>query len=116
MVTKLLALIDIGQMHFDERNLDARQRVSYRYAGMGIRSSIDDDVLRTVSPGFLNAIDKIALVIALVNHQRGTMLGRQIFKSFIDIGQAKSTVDLGLACAEQVEIGAVQNQNALRHY
>ncbi len=115
-MTKLLTLVDVGQMHFNERNAYGCKRVAYGNAGMRVSSRIDDDVLRAIATGFLDAIDQSAFVIALEDGEFGTLRGGLLFESLIDVGQGKPAVDLGLACSEQVQIGAVQNQNALRHY
>src|SRR5690606_25261417 len=55
-------------------------------------------------------------MVALEGGKLGPTFSRHLFETLIDVGQGKRAVDLGLACSEQVEIGAVQNQNALRHY
>lgn len=116
VVAKFLSFVDIRQMHFYKRNGNSRERIPYRDTGVRICSCIDDDVLGAIAPGFLNSVDQRAFVIALKDGQRGTPFSRHLFETLIDVGQGKPAVDLGLACSEQVEIGAVQNQNALRHY
>src|SRR5690606_39092892 len=103
-------------MYFNEGNVDGRERIPDRNTGMRVRGSVDDDVFRSIAPRFLDPIHQSAFMIALVRAQYGSPAVGQVLESLIDIRKSQRAVDLGLACAEQVEIGAVQNQNALRHY
>ena len=89
-------------MHFNVRNANGRQRISYRNTGMRVSGRVDDDVLRALTGGFLNSVDQGALMVALEDGQYRSLGPCQVFESFVDVGQRKPAVDLGLARAEQV--------------
>jgi len=60
MVPKWLAIIDVGQVHLDERNTYGRQRIAYRHAGMRISGRIDDQKVRTIAARGLNPRHQLA--------------------------------------------------------
>ncbi len=65
MMPEGLALIHVGQMHFDERYGYAGQGIAHGNAGMREGGSIDDDEIRTVVSSRMDTIDQLAFVIGL---------------------------------------------------
>ena len=62
---KRLAGIDVGDMHLDAGDIDGRQRIAQRDAGMGKRSRINNDELGTVLSGLMDRFDHFLLSITL---------------------------------------------------
>lgn len=52
-------------MNFNERHLDARQRVSDSNTGMRVRAGIDDDRSRPVDSGCMDTVEEGTFVIGL---------------------------------------------------
>lgn len=105
----------IGQMHFDKRNIDGSQGIAQCNAGMRIRRSVDNDEISLVLASSLHPIDEFTFVIALKSGQYGAVFCGQLRQMLIDICQGLPTVDIRLTCAEQIQVGAVQNEDVLRH-
>src|SRR5690554_6762191 len=102
-------------MYIDKRNADGGQRVSQGDTGMGVGRGIDDDEIGLVLAGSLNPINELTFVITLKCGQRGTIFSSKLRQMLIDIGPCLPSVHLWLARAEQIQIGAVQNEDVLRH-
>src|SRR5690606_5631497 len=60
-------------------------------------------------------VDKLTLVITLKSSQCGTAFCRQLRQMLVDIRQGLPTVDLWFSGTEQIQVGAVQNEDVLRH-
>ena len=88
--------MDIANMHLDKRNAYPRQRVSDADAGMGERSSIDNDVL-TVPSCFLNAVDNGSLVVGLERVYSYAQVRALLFRSILYILKSGAAVDLRLS-------------------
>jgi hypothetical protein len=58
-----------------------------------------------------SAVDQRAFMVALEAHQRRTGLRRDLGEIGIDLRQSRRAIDLRLACAEQVQVRAVQDQD-----
>src|SRR5690606_20704280 len=85
------------------------------YAGVSICGGIDENEVDVVPACSLNAIDQFTFVITLESGAACAAFCRQLLQALVNIVQRTSSVDLWLACAEQIEVGAVQNKNVLRH-
>src|SRR5690606_3271208 len=109
MMTERLAFIDIGQMYFNKRNRDRQQSVAQRHAGMSERTGVKQDKVNAFKAGIMNAIDEFVLSIALQVQQVMTGIHTSAAQAFIDVVQRLITVNLRLAGAQQIEIGAVQD-------
>src|SRR3972149_5823612 len=64
-VAEFLARKHVRQMHLDKRNPHRRQRIAHRNTGMRERRGIDDDEIPSLALRLFNAVDQIALDIAL---------------------------------------------------
>src|SRR5699024_10268687 len=82
---------------------------------MSIGAGIDDDEVGAVMCSSLNAIDQRPFVVALEGHATCIVALGQGFKVAVDVGKRGGAIDIGLARAKQIEVGAVQNEDVLRH-
>src|SRR5690606_35993023 len=76
VMTERLSLVNIGYMHFDERDGDRSQSIAQRDAGMGIGPGINEDVIGAVAARAMDAIHQRAFVIALKRRASCAMVGR----------------------------------------
>jgi hypothetical protein len=81
---------------------------------MGEGARVDEDRIGPL-PRFVDGIDQFPFVIRLQEAQRGALVGGVFRKEGFDIGQRVPAVDLRLAGTEQIEIWAVQDEDAA-HY
>ncbi len=65
MLAKRLASMGIRQMHFDERELHAQQRIAQGDAGVGEGARVEDGERGAVLPGLVDPGDELVLRIAL---------------------------------------------------
>src|SRR5581483_9249344 len=97
--------------HFDERDLHREQRVAQRDAGMRQRGGIDDDELDAFGLGLLDPLDQGAFVVALERVELVPELAGVLAEIALDLPERLGSVEVRLAAAEQVEVGAVQQQD-----
>lgn len=69
VVSKGLSLVDIGDVHLDERNGRAQQGISDSNRGMCVGAGVDDDETNTLLLCFLDAVDDEPLCVVLVGEQ-----------------------------------------------
>jgi len=105
------AAVDVREVDFDEGQGHGRQCIADGDAGVGVGGRVDDDELRAVAARGLDAVDQSAFVVALEAAQRGAGGVGDLAEFGIDLGEGLRAVDLGLAGAEQVEVGAMQDEN-----
>src|SRR5687768_5072718 len=111
LLPERFAGVNVGKMDFDERYRHRRQRIAQGDARMGIGGRIDDDEIDPFGAGLLDAVYQLAFRIALVTREfcrRGTRL---LAQSLLDRIQSNSSVTIGLAGTEQIEVRAVDDQN-----
>ena len=111
MLAERLSRKHIGEVHLDEGDGDTRKGVAQRHAGMGERRRVDDDANRSIGARLLNAVDQLALVIALTTVDMHAQLTAETHQSGVDVGQRGDTLDVRLTGSEQIQIGAVQHQH-----
>jgi hypothetical protein len=85
-------------------------RVAQRDRGMGVGPGVQDHASRGPTRG-LKRIDKRAFVIALLEGNGGDVFVSEDPALRLDIGQCRTTVDLGLAGAEKIQVRSVQNED-----
>src|SRR5688572_12584854 len=105
-----LPRMHVAQMHFDERNLHAQQRVAQRHAGVRERRRIEDDAGHVRSRRLVNASDQLRFGVALEIREVMTGFGRQLPGARHDLFQRDGPVRPRLARAEQVQVGTVEQQ------
>ena len=109
-VAEGLAAVRVGQVDFDEGQRHAGQCVADGDRGVGEGGRVDQDEGRAVGAGRLDAVDQGMLGIGLEAVQLvagGLGLCRQ---RPVDVRQRRMAIDLRLAGAEQIEVGAMQDQ------
>lgn len=111
MPAERLARMHIAQMQLDERDRHGRERIAQRDAGMAVAARVDQDERGAVLRRRLHAVDQRVLGIGLQCRQFMAGRGRRTGQVGVDFGQGRTPVNLRLARAEQVQIGAVQNQD-----
>jgi hypothetical protein len=111
MLAEFFARTHIRQMDFNECYLRREECIANRDAGVGIGRRVDDDEVDLVGPGLLDAIDDVALAVRLEGLQRDTLLLCKSNQIQVDLGERIGTIDFRLARAEQVQIGAMYDQN-----
>ena len=114
MMPKLLALKNVGQMHFDEWNAGRQQGISQCHTCVRESSRIDEDKLDLIGERFLHKIHKLMFGIALPGIQLVTCFRGNARNVLIDLIKCRTAIMLGLSSAEQIQVGTVQNQN-FRH-
>src|SRR2546422_10085393 len=96
-------------MHFDEWDADREQRVAYRETRMGKRRRVDDRPVGLALQG-LDRFDQLAFMIRLdpgaLDPQRASALLHHAF----DVRETRAAVDLRLAFAQQIQIGAIRSE------
>eukprot|EP00825_Cyclidium_porcatum_P015735 TRINITY_DN19018_c0_g1_i1.p2 TRINITY_DN19018_c0_g1~~TRINITY_DN19018_c0_g1_i1.p2 ORF type:complete len:225 (+),score=29.08 TRINITY_DN19018_c0_g1_i1:189-863(+) len=109
-----LAAVRVGQVDFDEGQGHCRQRVADRDGGVGEGGRIDQDEGGAVGAGGLDTVHQRVLGIGLTGAQLMAGFLRLRHQCQVDVCQRRMAIDLRLARAEQVEVGAMQDQQ-LRH-
>lgn len=105
------SLVYVGQVHFDERQLDGSERIAKHHTGVCEAGRVDDDELRAVIEGGMDALDKGRFAVALEGVAGKTSLRRLVDKTTIDCRERVRTVVLRFAPPQRVKVGAVQYQN-----
>src|SRR5579863_1498703 len=96
-----LALVNIGNMHLDDRPGERVKRVEDGDRGMGEGGGIDDDAGGAVSRA-MNEVDDLVFAIALMELDLKPELSPDPPAVGFDLGERLAAVDLGLALAEQI--------------
>ena len=111
MVTEGFTGMHIGQVHFHKGNLHGQQGVTHGHRSVRERRRIDDDERGAIVPGCLDAVDQHAFMIALQGVEVMTVLHRMDAEPGVDILEGDGAVNARLTRTEQVQVGAVQQQN-----
>src|SRR5665647_1443031 len=101
----------VRQMDLDKRDPDGGQRIPHGHAGMGVGGGVDDDEIDLVPARLLNTLDEFGLGIALVGLEAGSGLLGRCGQPRLDRLQGVLAVVIRLADAEQVQIGAIDEQD-----
>ena len=65
-MTECLALVDIGDMNFDDRTLQRADAVVQGHAGMGVGTCIEHDAVTAAEAYLLHLVDEEALDVTLI--------------------------------------------------
>jgi len=65
MVTKALAGVNIGNVHFDRRYLGCHQGIVQGNGGVRVAARVDDNSSSLLAVSFVNVVDQFALAIGL---------------------------------------------------
>ena len=106
VVAELLALMHVGDMYLDYGRWHGLDGIVQRDARVRICSGIEDDAVDIEAYG-VNAVDEVALVVALVvAYLHAGALAAQLREVVLERAVA---IDLRFAAAQQVEVGAVND-------
>ena len=114
-MAKCFALVNIRNMYFYKRYDHPGQRVAQGDAGMGQATRVDDDGVHAIGTGGMDAVDQRSFVVALKARQCRTSRLRLRLGRLFDIGQGAGAVDLRLPGAQQIQVGAVQEEEFFCH-
>ncbi len=100
----------IGKMHFDERQADAQDGVAQRDAAVGKGSGVQDHEFHPLARRALYLADQLVFGIALAGDELMAQLPGQ-GRAALDYGvQRVGAVESGLPRAQQVQVGAIEQQ------
>jgi hypothetical protein len=101
----------VADMNLDEWDAYRRQRISQGDAGMGIGRRIDHNEGNPGGTRSLHLVDQLTFVIALKAFQGCAGAFCHLDQPGIDFGQGRVAIDPRFAAAQQIQVGAVQNQD-----
>src|SRR5712691_3090092 len=110
--SKLLARVDVGDVNLNGRNGERLQAIEQGQRVVRERGGIDDDARRRRC-FLLKEGDDLAFIIALKEVNLDVQLSRLDADRVHQVGQRPCPVDVGLALAEQVQVGAVDDEEPL---
>src|SRR5664280_970304 len=96
-------------MNLHERPTDPLESVAQGNAGMGQASGIDD---RPVKVALVESVDECAFVVRLKGVDLESKLGAALPESLFDLREGGVAVDLRFARAQQIQVGAVEDEDA----
>src|SRR5512139_1882130 len=111
MVTERFACVNVGKMNFDERDGGSRQRVAQGDACVRVACRVDDDEVDMVARSLVDAVDQGAFVVVLKGFDLGASRFAAADQCAVDVIERGKAVMLGLAAAQQIQVGPVQNQH-----
>ena len=112
VMSELLAREDIAQVHFDEWNTYSEKSIAQRDAGMGEAARVDDDKGNLLTLCRVYFFDQLVFGVAL---RRGEFMPQRtgdFLRPSFEILERGRAIDAGLACPEQIQVWAVQQQNS----
>lgn len=104
-----LAGLRIGQVDFDHRHRDSPDRIIEGDRAVGESPGIEDYRPRTFGAGLVKPVDEMPLVVRLAHVDREAELACPVFEAAGNLIQRLRAINLRLARAEKVEVGAVQH-------
>ena len=108
-VSERLPGMHVGEVHLDKGELCAGKRIAKRDTGVCKSTWVDDYEVRALGRG-MNAIDELAFVVALKTLDIAAELCAEADQACIDVLQGAAPVNLRLPCAEEIEIGTVNDE------
>ena len=62
----------------------------------------------------MKPIDQLSFLVGLLTFDGGAKVFPQVPQTLLDVVQGSRAVDIGLAAAQQVEVGPIEHQDAFR--
>ena len=109
VVSKFFPSMNIGEVDFYGRHLDCGDGVSQRNAGVRVGGRVEYDGA-VIALSSLNPTDEFALVVGLLKCRRHAALVGLILHMRFNVSQRCPSVCFGFALAEQVQVGAVEEE------
>ena len=116
MVAEFLALVNVGDVHLDGRQLHREDRVEDRDRGRGVAGRIDDDARRLLALGVVKGIDDLALVVRLAEVHLEAEALRGVAAQRLDVGQRRMPVFLRLARPERIQVRTIEDVDRCHNY
>lgn len=110
MMSPRLPSVHIAHMQLNERDPHAEQRIANRNGGMRIRAGVDHDAV-DIAAGGLDAVDDCAFVVGLEGVEGAVVGCGEGCAGRLDVCEGGAAVDVGFAGAQEVEIGAVDEED-----
>src|SRR5438045_475901 len=110
LVPELLPGVDVGKVNFDGGDSGGGNGITQRNTGMGVGRSVENDDVELVFC-LLNPGDEFACEIGLAEVDVGSGFSGTLADLGFDIGQGGPSVQLRLALAEEVQVGAIEKED-----
>lgn len=111
-----LPRMHITHMQLDKWNPHAQQRIPDRDRRMREGARVDDDAVDLVAGRGVDAVDEGAFVVGLEGLEGGVEGGGVGGAGRLDVGEGGGAVDVWFAGAEEVEVGAVEEEDGFAHF
>ena len=111
-MAEFFAGMDVGKVDFHDRHLGGGDGIAQRHAGVGVAGGIDHHHIG-LPQSVLNPRHQRAFVVALAKLNVRAALGLFTHGVF-DVGQRRGAVNLRLPLPQQIEVGAVEEENLHR--
>src|SRR5262245_64737814 len=115
MVAKPLAREEVADVDLDHRYVDRGDGVANGDRGVGIGAGVDNDPGGLLSAGGVDRIDDLAFVVRLQKFDLEGMAAGGLAAKLLHVLERGTAIGVGLARAEEVEIGAVEDVDGFRH-
>src|SRR3990167_7265830 len=103
--------VRVGHVDLDEGNPAGGQRIAQRHRGVGECRRIDQHEVGAIGHGRLDPIDELVLGVGLEGFQGVAAVFGTLDQAGVDFRQGDAPIDIGLAHAEQIEIGSMQDKD-----
>ena len=110
MVAKALAPEDVRQVDLDDREFGGEKGVEHSDRSVGQRTRVENNPLGRFA-GLLDPVDQLALVIGLAEVDLEAECRGARRAALLDVAERVMAVDRGVADPEQVQVGAVQDED-----
>jgi hypothetical protein len=112
LVPEILSGKSIAQVNFDEGNLNRQKSISQGDAGMRVATGIQDDEFDLIGGGPLDPVDKFVFCVALKAIEIVSKVLGNLSATVLDVCQGSRAINVRFARSEQVQIGAINEQQA----
>ena len=110
-MAEVLPAVRVGDVDLHRGDAHRLYRVQQRHAGVGVGRRVDDDAVHPVKIGLLDGVHQRALVVGLEEGDLRAQLVRFGLDHGFQVLVSGPAVDLRLADAQHVHVGAVKHQN-----
>src|SRR5467141_224541 len=100
--------VDVGEMHFNKRNLHRGERIVNGEAGVTVSSRVHERAVGTSAQG-VNHLYDLPFPIALRERELDAEFLGDLQETRLDVGKRFSPIESGFTCPEQIEVGAIDD-------